>query len=103
MNTISSVSGHAIVPLRDKISAVTKVEKAALNVDAPRINVYGKSSHNRDSELNRNKSTYYGLNAAFAIHVLVEAGEAGDEDKSFAGALAYSHKLQMPQRLIATA
>ncbi|KAF0111651.1 MAG: hypothetical protein FD163_109 [Hyphomonadaceae bacterium] len=103
MSIISPVSSRAIVPIRDKVTAVTAVEKANLNVDAPRINVYGAGTNNQDRAYNQAKTTHYGLNPLFAIHVLIEAGETGVENNIFAGALAYAHKLNMPQRLMAIA
>lgn len=103
MSIISPVSSRAIVPIRDKITPVSLVAKANLNVDAPRINVYSAGSNNQDRAFNQVKTTHYGLNPLFAIHVLVEAGETGVENNAFAGALAYAHKLAMPQRLVAIA
>lgn len=103
MSIILPTLGRAIAPIRDRITAVSAVEKAALNVDAPRINVYGSRANNRDREYNQAKNTHYGTNPLFAIHVLIEAGEAGEEDNLFAGALAYANKMQLPKRQITVA
>lgn len=103
MSIILPTPGRAIASIRDRVTAVSVVEKANLNVDAPRINVYGSSSNNRDREYNQAKTTHYGTNPLFAIHVLIEAGETGDEDNLFAGSLAYANKVQLPQRLVAVA
>lgn len=101
MTNFLPVSGSHIVPNRDRVMPVSKVEKVNLNLAAPRINIYGQNqNHKAQDPLRPNP---YGINPAFVIHVLAEAGETGQENNPLLGALAYSNKLDLPKNLMAVA
>ena len=89
------------VPKRDVIAPVEAVACVELNPNFSR-NEYRKHEKSHNNENIRFGSNYQNYSPLFAIHVLVEAGQADGKDQ-MGGIGAYNRPQKTTQNLIAVA